>query len=79
MKKKINGTITIEYELNEFEVPSSFDWNEIEEYIKDNMDDIVDWENPNIKDTDLNATQDIPEDYDIKEPEDNTYSGGIYE
>ena len=79
MKKRINGTITIEYELNEFEIPSSFDWNEIEEYIKDNMDDIVDWENPVIKDTDINEGQDILEQYDTKEPEDNTYSCGIYE
>ena len=59
----------------EFEVPYSWNDNEIEEAIKDRIGS-VDWED-GYYDMDY-ETEDVIEE-DEKEPEDNTYSGGIYE
>lgn len=75
MEKLITGTITITYRVN-CRVPESFNDNEIEEYIKDNIDECVEWDKDDIGDIDYT------EETIYKEPteqEDHTYSGGIYE
>lgn len=62
----------------EIELPNNFDDIEIKTYIKDNAD-MLEWKDIEIDDIDY----DIKEDYIVEdgesEPEDNTYSGGIYE
>ena len=62
----------------EIELPNNFDDIEIKTYIKDNAD-MLEWKDIEIDDIDY----DIKEDYIVEdgesEPEDNTYSGGVYE
>ena len=62
----------------EIELPNNFNDIEIKTYIKDNAD-MLEWKDIEIDDIDY----DIKEDYIVEdgesEPEDNTYSGGVYE
>lgn len=74
MEKLITGTITITYKVN-CKVMDSFNDNEVEEYIKDNLDECVDWNENKIENIDF--VEDTL--YEQTDPEDNTYSGGIYE
>lgn len=63
----------------EFELPNSFDDLEIKEYIKDNAD-MLNWKDIELEDIDYDVIEDyILEDGEKQDPEDNTYSGGIYE
>ena len=75
MEKLITGTITITYRVN-CRVKDNFNDNEVEEYIKDNLDECVEWDKDNIVDIDYEE-ETIYEESD--EPEDNTYSGGVIE
>lgn len=75
MEKLITGTITISYRVN-CRVKDSFNDNEVEEYIKDNMDECIEWEKWEIEDMYL-LEDTINE--EPTEPEDNTYSGGVIE
>lgn len=63
----------------EIELPNNFDDVEIKTYIKDNAD-MLEWKDIEIDDIDYDIKEDfILEDGEGQEPEDNTYSGGIYE
>ena len=63
----------------EIEVPNNFNDIEIKTYIKDNAD-MLEWKDIEINDIDYDIKEDfILEDGEGQEPEDNTYSGGIYE
>lgn len=63
----------------EIELPNNFDDIEIKTYIKDNAD-MLEWKNIEINDIDYNIKEEfILEDGEVQEPEDNTYSGGVYE
>lgn len=63
----------------EIELPNNFDDIEIKTYIKDNAD-MLEWKDIEIDDIDYNIKEEfILEDGEVQEPEDNTYSGGIYE
>lgn len=50
-KNIIKGKIIVEYDFNGIEVPESFNWNEIDEAVKDafNNDNGIDWESGVIK------------------------------
>lgn len=63
----------------EFELPNSFDDLEIKEYIKDNAD-MLEWKDIELEDINYDVIEDyILEDGEKRTPEDNTYSGGVYE
>lgn len=63
----------------EIELPNNFDDIEIKTYIKDNAD-MLEWKDIEIDDIDYNIKEEfILEDGEVQEPEDNTYSGGVYE
>lgn len=63
----------------EIELPNNFDDIEIKTYIKDNAD-MLEWKDIEIDDIDYDIKEKfILEDGEVQEPEDNTYSGGIYE
>ena len=72
MKQKVNAIITITYEV-EVDYPESWNDNEIENDLKENYGEYID---------ESEASIDVSI-YDVEvfkpEPEDNTYSGGIYE
>ena len=63
----------------EIEIPNNFNELEIKTYIKDNAE-ALHWKDIEIDDIDYDVIEDwILEDGESQEPEDNTYSGGIYE
>lgn len=63
----------------EIELPNNFDDIEIKTYIKDNAD-MLEWKDIEIDDIDYDIKEDyIVEDGELQEPEDNTYSKGVYE
>lgn len=74
MEKLITGTITITYRVN-CRVKDSFNDNEVEEYIKDNLDECVEWDKSEIENIDF-VEETI---YEETTQEDNTYSGGVIE
>lgn len=64
---------------SEYEVPDTFNDNEVKEYIKDNAS-MLDWKDVEIEDIEYKVVEDyIFEEGEGLEPEDNTYSGGIYD
>ena len=78
MKMRIKAEV-VSIGTYEFEVPNSFNDNEVIEYIKDNIE-MIEWKDVETDDIDYEILEDnIFEDGEGKEPEDNTYSGGVYE
>ena len=59
-KAKLCGTITITYKFNDVEVPSNFYENEMIEYIKDNLDIILDWDKYEIDQVDITDVDEEP-------------------
>ena len=62
----------------EIELPNNFNDIEIKTYIKDNAD-MLEWKDIEIDDIDYDIKEDFILEDNENEPEDNTYSGGVYE